>query len=55
MSQRTKDISSVPTAISVLLISEANGNDQDIAATVVVLSTLIALITVPLWSLAIQF
>ena len=43
-----------PTAISVLLISEVNGSDQNIAAVVVILSTLMSLLTVPLWSLALQ-
>ncbi len=43
-----------PTAISVLLISEANGKDQDIAAVVVVLSTLTSVMTIPLWSLALH-
>ena len=44
----------MPTAISVLLISEANGKDQDIAAVVVVLSTLTSVMTIPLWSLALH-
>ena len=44
----------MPTSISVLLISEANGKDQDIAAVVVVLSTLTSVMTIPLWSLALH-
>ncbi len=38
-----------PTAISVLLLAEASGKDQDVAAFLVSWSTLIALVTVPTW------
>ncbi len=43
--------SATPTAISVLLLAQVTGEDQEIAATLVVWSTLIAIVTVPLWSL----
>ncbi len=40
-----------PTAISVLLLAEANGQEQKVAASLVALSTLIALVTIPIWFL----
>ncbi len=43
-----------PTAISVLLLAEATGQEQQIAAFLVAWSTLIALITVPIWFLVLQ-
>ena len=43
-----------PTAISVLLIAEANNNYQNTAAVAVALSTLIAFVTVPFWVFALQ-
>ncbi len=42
---------SAPTAISVLLIAQANSQGEDKATLLVILSTLIALITIPIWSL----
>ena len=42
---------SAPTAISVLLIAQANSQEEDKATLLVILSTLIALITIPIWSL----
>ncbi|WP_320676227.1 AEC family transporter [Prochlorococcus sp. MIT 1300] len=38
-----------PTAISVFLLAEASGQEQEIAASLVAFSTLIALFTVPIW------
>ena len=38
-----------PTAISVLLLAEASGKEQNVAASLVVLSTLISLATIPIW------
>ncbi len=43
-----------PTAISVLLLAEASGQQQQVATYLVVWSTLIALITVPIWFLVLQ-
>ncbi len=43
-----------PTAISVLLLAEARGQEQKVAAYLVTLSTLLALITVPIWFLFLQ-
>ena len=43
-----------PTAISVLLISQACSKDEDKATYLVALSTLGALITIPLWSLVLK-
>ncbi len=40
-----------PTAISVLLIAQANSKDEDKSTLLVVISTLISLFTIPLWSL----
>ena len=40
-----------PTAISVLLLAEASKEDQKVAASLVVWSTLMGLVTVPLWFL----
>ncbi len=42
---------STPTAISVLLLAESRNQDQDLATCQVVWSTLIAIITVPIWSI----
>jgi len=41
--------SAAPTAISVLLISQAASRDEEEATSLVVLSTIIALISIPLW------
>ena len=41
--------SAAPTAISVLLISQAASRDEDEATSLVVLSTIIALISIPAW------
>ena len=38
-----------PAAISLLLIAEAAGRDQDLAAGLVLWSTVCAVITAPLW------
>ena len=43
-----------PTAISVLLLAEASGQEQQVAVTLVAWSTLISLFTVPIWYLALQ-
>ncbi len=43
-----------PTAISVLLLAENSGQEQIVAASLVVWSTLIAVITLPLWFLLLQ-
>ena len=40
-----------PTAVSVLLLAEASGKEQNIAAFLVTSSTLMAIFTVPLWSI----
>ena len=42
-----------PTAISVFLLAKVNYQDEDKATWLVVFTTLSALITIPLWSLAI--
>ena len=44
-----------PTAISVLLLAEANGQEQQVATSLVIWSTLISLITIPLWFLVLQY
>ena len=41
--------SAAPTAISVLLISQAASRDEEVATSLVVLSTIIALISIPAW------
>ena len=41
--------SAAPTAISVLLISQAASRDEEEATSLVVLSTIIALISIPAW------
>ncbi len=43
-----------PTAISVLLLAEASGQDQEVAASLVAWSTVISFVTVPLWFLILQ-
>ena len=43
-----------PTAISVLLLAEASGQEQQVASRLVSWSTLIAFITVPIWFLVIK-
>ena len=43
-----------PTAISVLLLAEASGKEQHVAASLVVWSTLISLATIPIWYLVLQ-
>ncbi len=43
-----------PTAISVLLLAEVSGKEQQVAASLVASSTLAALITVPIWSLVLR-
>ena len=40
-----------PTAISVLLLAEASGKEQQVAALLVLWSTVIALVTIPIWFL----
>ena len=44
-----------PTAISVLLLAEVNGKQQQVTAFLVAWSTLIALVTVPIWYLVLQY
>ncbi len=44
-----------PTAISVLLLAEASGQEQEVAASLVAFSTLIALLTVPIWVLILHY
>ena len=41
--------SAAPTAISLLLISQAASRDEDEATSLIVLSTIIALISIPAW------
>ncbi len=43
-----------PTAISVLLLAEARNKDQDLASGLVIYSTFISIITVPIWGVALQ-
>ncbi len=43
-----------PTAISILLIAQAKSQDEDKATLLVVFSTLLALITIPIWSLVLN-
>ncbi len=43
-----------PTAISVLLLAEASGKEQNVAASLVVWSTLISLATISIWYLVLQ-
>ena len=43
-----------PTAISVLLLAEASGLEQEVAASLVAWSTLSAFLTIPIWSLVLQ-
>ncbi len=40
-----------PTAISVLLLAEANGKEQNVAASLITWSTLLAVFTIPSWAL----
>ena len=47
--------SAAPTAISVLLISQAATRDEQEATSLVVLSTIIALVTVPAWLIILRF
>ena len=47
--------SAAPTAISVLLISQAASRDEDEATSLVVLSTIIALISIPIWLMILRF
>ena len=44
-----------PTAISVLLLAESHGQEQQIAASLVTWSTVISLITVPFWFVILQY
>ncbi len=44
-----------PTAISVLLLAEAHGQEQKIAASLVTCSTVMSLITVPFWFIVLQY
>ncbi len=46
--------SAAPTAISILLISQANSHEEEKASSLVVFSTIFALITIPLWSLILK-
>jgi len=43
-----------PTAISILLIAQATSQDEEKATLLVILSTLMSLITIPIWSLVLQ-
>ncbi len=43
-----------PTAISVLLIAEANSQDEEKATLLVMSSTILALITIPIWALILR-
>ena len=43
-----------PTAISVLLISQAESKNEDKAASLVIFSTLAALITIPMWGIILK-
>ena len=43
-----------PTAISVLLINQAASRDEDVATSLVVLSTIIALISIPAWMMILR-
>ena len=43
-----------PTAISVMLLAEASGQEQQVAASLVAWSTAIAMVTVPIWFLVLQ-
>ena len=47
--------SAAPTAISVLLISQAASRDEEEATSLVVLSTIIALISIPAWLMILRF
>tara|TARA_Y100001968_G_C19397852_1_gene739332 strand:- start:90 stop:1007 length:918 start_codon:yes stop_codon:yes gene_type:complete len=44
-----------PTAISVLLIAQAKSQDADKATSLVIFSTLIALFSIPIWSLILKY
>ncbi len=44
-----------PTAISVLLLAEANGKEEEVAAALVAWSTVIGFITVPVWFLFLSY
>jgi hypothetical protein len=44
-----------PTAISILLIAESVGRDQERAAALVFWSTVLAVLTAPVWGLVLQF
>ena len=46
--------SAAPTAISVLLISQAASIDEQDATSLVVFSTIIALISIPIWLLILR-
>jgi predicted permease len=43
-----------PTAISILLIAESVGRDQELAAALVFWSTVLAVLTAPVWGLVLQ-
>jgi len=43
-----------PTAVSVLLLAESSGNQQEVTAFLLAWSTLISLITVPIWYLILE-
>ncbi len=44
-----------PTAISILLISQAESQDEEKATSLVIFSTLTALITIPIWAIILKF
>ncbi len=43
-----------PTAISILLIAQSYSQDEDKATSLVVMSTIVSLITIPIWSLLLK-
>ena len=47
--------SAAPTAISILLISQATSRDEEEATSLVVISTIIALISIPVWLMILRF
>ena len=44
-----------PTAISILLIAQAQSQDEEKATSLVIFSTLTALITIPIWTIILKF
>ncbi len=47
--------SAAPTAISILLIAQAQSQDEEKATSLVIISTLTALITIPIWAIILKF